>query len=83
MKSEPRGLSGALVRAWSAVARAFTPTAGASRFRAEGSDTTLFGALPESAASEQQSRRRGEAWDPLGESTDFGDPQELGEQSRR
>ncbi|GAC1599255.1 MAG: hypothetical protein NVS3B2_00100 [Ramlibacter sp.] len=83
MNPEPRGLSNALLRAWRAVAKAFTPTADASRFRGDGADTTLFGAMAEPTAGAREPPRTSESWDPLGESTDFADPEEPGRSPRR
>ena len=83
MNPEPRGLSGAIQRAWTAIVKAFTPSAEAGRFRGDGAETTLFGAMPEPNASERPPPRSSEAWDPLGESTDFADPEDPGHHRRR
>lgn len=84
MTPEPSPTDSALVRAWRAIVRAFTPAAESRGPQNYGADTTLFGAAPEQPRGRRGSDgAKDEFWAPSGESTDFADVDPDGEARRR
>ncbi len=82
MNPESQGIAAALVRAWRAIARAFTPTSESRGSQNYGADTTLFdGAEPPRTGRGRATRD--DFWDPTGTSTDFADPDPTGDSKRR
>jgi hypothetical protein len=84
MTPEPGSPESALVRAWRAIVRAFTPAAQSRGPHHYGADTTLFGGATEQPRGRRRADGTGdEFWGPAGDSTDFADLDPDGEPRRR